>query len=66
MLILTIVIGLALSLGDPAYAEVAGTVNLESEVTYIITATAGPGGSLYPSGEVNVAHGSDQTFDIVA
>ena len=65
MLILTIVIGLALSLGDPAYAEVAGTVNLESEVTYIITATAGPGGSLYPSGEVNVAHGSDQTFDIV-
>ncbi|CCU85487.1 exported hypothetical protein [Mesotoga infera] len=32
--------------------------------TYTITATAGAGGSINPSGNVNVTHGSNQTFSI--
>jgi len=34
--------------------------------TYTITATAGTGGSITPSGNVNVTHGSNQTFSIEA
>ncbi len=34
--------------------------------TYTITATAGTGGSITPSGNVNVTHGSNQTFSIAA
>ena len=32
--------------------------------TYIITATAGPNGTITPSGEVSVSHGASQTFTI--
>ena len=32
--------------------------------TYIITASAGPGGTINPSGEVTVNHGADHTFTI--
>ncbi len=34
--------------------------------TYSITATAGPGGSISPSGTVVIAHGSNRTFSISA
>ena len=35
-----------------------------SETTYIITATAGENGSIFPSGSVEVKEGADQTFTI--
>lgn len=33
-------------------------------VTYIITATAGVGGSIYPSGDITVEHGINQAFTV--
>jgi len=35
-----------------------------TQITYTITATAGPGGSIDPFGEVTVPHGGSQTFTI--
>ena len=35
-----------------------------SLVEYVITATAGTGGSISPSGDVSITHGSDKTFTI--
>ena len=41
-------------------------VPLHAADTYIITASAGPGGKISPSGDVTVAKGSDQLFVIEA
>lgn len=46
-----------------AYEEITITVN-DVSLTYTITATAGPGGSIAPSGAVTVNHGANQTFTI--
>ena len=41
------------------------TIHATFEINkYPITATSGPGGSIVPSGEVMVDHGSDQLFTI--
>ncbi|MCX6829602.1 MAG: hypothetical protein NT002_10020, partial [candidate division Zixibacteria bacterium] len=44
----------------------AGACILQSIGTHTITASAGLGGSISPSGSVGVTHGSDQTFTITA
>ncbi|MDP3882701.1 MAG: VWA domain-containing protein [Candidatus Staskawiczbacteria bacterium] len=36
----------------------------EGPISYTITVTAGPGGSIAPSGNISVEEGSDQMFDI--
>lgn len=36
-----------------------------TKATYIITATAGVNGSISPAGDVEVAHGDDQSFDFI-
>ncbi|MBA7510388.1 hypothetical protein ES705_02372 [subsurface metagenome] len=46
------------------YEEITITVN-DVSLTYTITATAGPGGSIAPSGAVTVNHGANQTFTII-
>ena len=64
------------STGEVAGLELSGTkasvialsagdmeIFLDTE-TYIITATAGPNGSIDPSGQVEVEHGDSQTFTI--
>ena len=45
---------------------IAASFISSSTTTYVITATAGAGGSISPSGAVNVASGSSQTFTIAA
>ena len=42
------------------------TVTQSGATTYTITATAGTGGSISPSGSVSVAQGGSQTFSIAA
>ncbi len=44
-------------------ANISVTANFAIN-TYTITASAGPGGSILPSGSIPVNHGSDQTFTI--
>jgi len=53
------------------YNEATGSINVDEDKTvditlekktYIITATAGTGGSIDPSGSVSVEHGSSKTF----
>ncbi|WP_292588077.1 InlB B-repeat-containing protein, partial [Mesotoga sp. UBA5557] len=57
------------------YNEAIGSVNVDEDKTvevtlerkaYIITATAGPGGSIDPSGEVEVDHGDSINFSVIA
>jgi subtilisin family serine protease len=43
---------------------VAAAVNVESPITFTITANAGTGGSITPSGAVTVNQGADQSFTI--
>ena len=52
-----------------ASSTIAGrvfTVTQSGATTYTITATAGTGGSISPSGSVSVAQGGSQTFSIAA
>jgi len=57
------------------YNEAAGSVNVDEDETeevtlerktYIITATAGTGGSIDPSGEVEVDYGDSINFSVIA
>ncbi len=59
------------SVSKAGYDDATGTVNVDSDEsvnvtltkkTYTITASAGTGGSISPSGEVIVEHGSSKTF----
>jgi len=46
--------------------NVAYAINQYFPITYTITASAGVGGTITPSGEVTVVSGGSQTFDITA
>ncbi|AFK05955.1 hypothetical protein Theba_0221 [Mesotoga prima MesG1.Ag.4.2] len=63
----------AYTISKEGYNNETGTVNVDSDKsvnvtltkkTYTITASAGTGGSIDPSGEVIVEHGSSKTFTI--
>lgn len=43
-------------------AQVTASVQVDGPVTYTITATAGPNGTISPVGDVEVTAGNDQTF----
>ena len=48
----------------PSLNDLTGTYFALGGPLYTITASAGPNGSISPSGAVSVAYGSDQTFNI--
>jgi len=61
------------SVSKTGYNEAIGSINVDEDKTiditlekktYVITATAGAGGSIDPSGEVIVEHGSSKTFSM--
>ena len=52
---------------DGTFAELTTTITTRAtSITHTITASAGAGGSINPSGAVIVDHGADQTFAITA
>ena len=51
---------------DPGYQHNSGYPWLQVTETFIITATTGIGGSITPSGDVQVPHGKNQAFVIAA
>jgi PKD repeat protein len=50
--------------GGNSTKSVPGLINATSPPGHTITASAGTGGSIYPSGTVTVVHGGNQTFTI--
>jgi hypothetical protein len=48
------------------FAKKVFTVTQSGATTYTITASAGAGGTISPSGTVTLAHGASQTFNIAA
>jgi uncharacterized repeat protein (TIGR02543 family) len=63
----------AYTVSKEGYNNASGNVNVDGDETvnvtltkksYTIAATAGAGGSINPSGNVNVEHGANQTFTI--
>ncbi len=60
----TIVVSVQDSNGLLAWVELPVTITLPPIVSYTITASAGEGGSISPSGTVSVTAGDNQTFTI--
>jgi hypothetical protein len=50
----------------PALAGASTNLNLQADIYYTITASAGSGGTINPSGSVSVALGGSKTFTITA
>ena len=58
--------GLTAPSGNYTVVFVDGTLTIDERPVYTIKATAGIHGSITPSGDVDVLHGSSQTFTIAA